>query len=164
MSIKATKSSADKLSAFYHGSNYVIDESVGYLIRQLFNSMQKHIDAEMQSFDLTAMQWGPLLMLASGRGDTAAGLAREACTDTGAMTRMIDRLEAKGLLRRNRSEEDRRIVHLQLTPDGKRIAKQIPHGLANVLNRHLQGFTQSELDNLKETLRRMIENGKEMQG
>jgi DNA-binding MarR family transcriptional regulator len=144
---------------FYSGDNYIVGESVGYLIRQVYMSMQTQIDAQMNPLDLTAMQWGPLMMLANDKGDTAAALAREAGSDTGAMTRMLDRLEAKDLLRRARSQEDRRVVHLELTPEGERLAQQIPYTLSEVLNHFLQGFTATELATLKGYLRRMRENG-----
>jgi DNA-binding MarR family transcriptional regulator len=145
---------------FYRGDAYVPDESVGYLIKMAYHSLQRHIDGRMQAHDLTAMQWGPLMLLAHRKGDTAAELAREANTDTGAMTRMLDRLEAKGLIRRARSEHDRRVVHLELTAEGQRLVKLVPYALSEVLNQHLAGFTQNELDLLKRMLRRMIDNGR----
>lgn len=145
----------------YLPDNYRADESVGYLVRVLHQSLQRHIDQRMQPYDLTAMQWGPLFLLAQGKGNTAALLAREAGTDAGAMTRMLDRLEAKGLVRRVRSAEDRRVVHLELTADGINATGQIPQGLCGALNHHLQGFSQTELDHLKSLLRRMITNGQQ---
>ena len=147
--------------ARYQPAQYCADESVGYLVRVLHQSLQRHIDVCMQPQDLTAMQWGPLFLLAQGKGDTAALLAREAGTDAGAMTRMLDRLEAKGLVRRVRSEQDRRVVHLALTDEGQRAASQIPQGLCSVLNHHLQGISPAELDQLKDLLRRMIRNGQQ---
>lgn len=145
----------------YLPDNYRADESVGYLVRVLHQSLQRHIDQRMQPYDLTAMQWGPLFLLAQGKGNTAALLAREAGTDAGAMTRMLDRLEAKGLIRRVRSAEDRRVVHLELTADGISAAGQIPQGLCGALNHHLQDFSQTELSHLKSLLRRMIANGQQ---
>lgn len=144
---------------FYRGETYRIDESLGQLTRVLVSSMNRGIDAQMQVHDLTAMQWKPLLMLRLGRADTAAGLARLNCSDTGAMTRMLDRLEAKGLLRRVRSESDRRVVHLELTTEGSRVSDLIPHGLSTVLNAHLEGFSRTEFEQLHVLLQRMIANG-----
>jgi DNA-binding MarR family transcriptional regulator len=144
---------------FYRGETYDLDESIGHLARVLIGSMTRRIDEQMQVHDLTAQQWKPLLMLRTGQADTAAGLARLNCSDNGAMTRMLDRLEAKGLLRRVRSEADRRIVHLELTKEGKRIADLIPYGLSKVLNEHLEGFSKDEFKQLQSLLRRMIANG-----
>ncbi len=144
---------------FYRGDDYRIEGSVGHLVRLLIGSMNRRIDVQMQPHDLTAMQWKPLLMLKFGIATTAAELARQNCSDTGAMTRMIDRLEAKGLVQRTRSEHDRRVVHLELTADGRKAADQVPFGLSDVLNEHLAGFTQEEFEQLLSLLRRMIDNG-----
>lgn len=146
-------------SPFYDGRTYATDNSYGYLLRRLYASMQRHCEKRMQPLDLTAMQWGPLLLMAEGRGNTAAELARGMDIDTGAMTRMLDRLQAKGLLARARSASDRRVVRLELTAEGLKVAGQIPHLLADVLNLHLRDFKADELHMLMGFLQRMLANG-----
>ena len=146
-------------SSFYDGRTYATDNSYGYLLRRLYASMQRHFEKRMQPLDLTAMQWGPLLLMAEGRGHTAAELARGMDIDTGAMTRMLDRLQAKGLLARARSASDRRVVRLELTAEGVKVASQIPHLLAAVLNLHLRDFKADELQLLMGFLQRMLANG-----
>ncbi len=74
----------------------------------------------MQPLELTGMQWEPVLMLWLKRADTVAGLARVSQMGFASMSRMLDRLEEKDLLRRERSEADRRVVHLHLTAKGAR--------------------------------------------
>ena len=49
---------------------------VGRLIKLVFYSLLRGVDARMQPLELTAMQWEPLLMLALGRADTVAALVR----------------------------------------------------------------------------------------
>ncbi len=153
-----------KKPIFYKGETYDVHESIGHMARVLVGLMTRRIDAEMQVHDLTAMQWKPLLMLRTGQADTAAGLARLNCSDNGAMTRMLDRLEAKGLIQRVRSATDRRVVHLVLTEEGERIADLIPYGLSKVLNEHLEGFNKADYEQLKSLLRRMIANGEQLAG
>ena len=75
------------------------------------------------------------------------------------MTRMLDRLEAKGLLRRQRSNNDRRVVNVALTTAGKTVAREIPPVISNVLNRQLQGFSQYEFEIIKDLLQRFLANG-----
>ena len=153
------KSKTPPSASFYRGDAYTIEESVGHELRVLLNSMTRRIDAQMQAYDLTAMQWKPLLMLKFGKADTAAELARQNGSDTGAMTRMLDRLEAKGLIQRTRSAEDRRVVHLQLSEQGRRVSDHIPFSLSAVLNEHLAGFSTDEFNQLQSLLRKMIANG-----
>ena len=145
--------------AHYTGERYSVDDSYGYLLRQVQASLLRHIERRVTSLDLTAQQWGPLFLMSQGKGDTAAALARALDTDTGAMTRMLDRLERKGLVRRKRSAGDRRVVHLELTSEGRQAIALVPFAIAEVLNLHLAGFSESDVRQLKRFLRRMIENG-----
>lgn len=112
----------------------------------------------MRPHGLTSVQWAPLMIISRGGNPTAASLARDLNTDTGAMTRMLDRLEAKGLLLRSRSATDRRVVELTLTDQGRELTTMIPHHLAAVYNAGLAGFTQDEFVTLKQMLRRIIAN------
>ena len=97
-------------------------------------------------------------MLYRGDADTPAELARLNGVDTGAMTRTLDRLEAKGLLRRQRCSEDRRVVKLALTEEGEAKARQIPANLANMINHYLRGFNTDEVAELMSYLRRILAN------
>jgi DNA-binding MarR family transcriptional regulator len=144
---------------FYVPGNYQPQDTIGYMIRNVHVSLNKLIDAEMQKYDLTAMQWRPLLLIYFGKVKTAAALAKETCLDTGATTRMLDRLQKKGLLVRNRCDQDRRVVNLALTEEGERTCAKLPADLCKVMNYHLKGFTQSEVDTLTNFLGRMLENG-----
>ena len=143
---------------FYRGDDYRLEESIGFLLRQLRIQTDRAIDAEMTEQDLTGAQWGPLLAIGRGLGNTAAELSRLACVDTGAMTRMLNRLQAKGLVRRQRCPKDARVVRLELTDEGHRLCQEIPYGLSRALNHFLRGFEPSELETLKALVRRMIAN------
>jgi DNA-binding MarR family transcriptional regulator len=71
---------------------------------------------------------------------------------------MIDRLEEKGFIRRVRSQEDRRVVHLEMTEAGKALYPQVIPPVVDLLNAHLQGFSQEELDMLIGFLKRIVAN------
>lgn len=131
---------------------------VGRLVKLVFSSMLRSVDARMQPLELTAMQWEPLLLLALGRADTVAGLARECQMDCGAMTRMLDRLEQKQLLLRQRNDMDRRVVNLALTAKGRESAAGIPSLVSEELQRHLRGFSPQDEQQLITLLTRMLEN------
>lgn len=146
----------------YSAENYRVEESVVFLMRQIVTVVAAITDQRMAEHGLTDAQWKPLLMIEQGQCSTAAELARLACVDTGAVTRMVDRLEAKGLLQRTRSREDRRIVKLELTEDGAQAMEVVPHVLADMLNAALAGFTKSEVVQFKDMLRRMLANARQM--
>jgi len=144
----------------YAPGTFTPDQSVGYLMRLVLTSIRSQVDARLAPCDMTYVQWLPLykLMLQEG-ATTAASLSRELAIDPGAMTRSVDRLVAKGLVRRERSQQDRRVVHLVLTTEGRRAAQRVPAVLSEVLNAHLQGFSDAEWRQLLQLLQRMQANG-----
>jgi DNA-binding MarR family transcriptional regulator len=79
--------------------------------------------------------------------------------DSGSMTRLLDRLEKKGFVVRTRSDADRRMVKLELTPQGHEAARQLPSLGAAVLNEQLRGFSAEEHATLIGLLARFIANG-----
>lgn len=160
---KPTKAPVRKPAAFYRPQGYVAQESVGYLMRRIVSEMAQAIDRRMVDDGLTNAQWMPLMKLSMGHADTVAELARVCETDAGAMTRMLDRLEAKGLCRRERSSEDRRVVNLHLTSEGEEAAKGIPVVLSQIQNECLAGFTADEWQTLKQLLRRVLDNAAALQ-
>lgn len=149
---------AVKPAQLYRVSDFVIDESIGYLLKRVRSMLSAAVEREIADHDVTYEQWGVLLMILKDRGDTAAMLARGMECDTGSMTRMLDRLEAKDLISRTRSTDDRRRVELELTTGGKRVAERLVAAIVKVLNRHLEGFSVDELELFKSFLRRMIAN------
>jgi DNA-binding MarR family transcriptional regulator len=142
----------------YSVESYTSDESVGYLVARVRASLFAAVDREMAPLGVSAAQFVILLNVAQQRASCAADLAREQSTDTGSMTRMIDRLVRKGLLRRARDAKDRRVVRLELTEAGRRLARRLPAVAVKVLNHHLRGFSGAEFEQLKSLLRRMLAN------
>jgi len=149
-------------ACFYVGETYDMSESVGHMLFKLVTHMRREVETRMAELDLTDAQWKPLWLLKLGRVTTAFELAREMNVDAGAMTRMVDRLAAKGLIERLRSETDRRVVHLKLTREGDAAVEQVPHVLADANNDCLRGFTRQEWTQLKDLLQRMLVNGQEL--
>jgi DNA-binding MarR family transcriptional regulator len=143
----------------YQLEGYRISESLGYLIKRTGSLLSNAVDQDLAEFDLTHQQFSILMFLNERNCSTAADLARETCGDTGAMTRMLDRLEAKGFLRRVRSAEDRRIINIELTETGREVGQKMPIVAINVMNRYLQGISRDELELMKSLLRRVLANG-----
>ena len=148
---------------FYDGAHYEVGESLGHRLVSLMALMRREVELRMAQHGLTDAQWKPLWMLKTGRAATAIELAREMMTDAGAITRMLDRLEAKGLLERVRSETDRRVVDLRLTAAGEAAVENVPHVLASVNNDFLRGFNKQEFQQLRGFIERMTANGQALQ-
>jgi DNA-binding MarR family transcriptional regulator len=143
---------------FYRAEGYNPEDSVGYLMRQILSMVSQEIERQLAHTDLTNAQWVPLFKLFTRQASTVAELARQCNLDAGAMTRTLDRLEAKGLCKRVRSETDRRVVNIELTPAGTQAASDIPEILSGVQNAHLAGFSAEEFETLRAYLRRILTN------
>lgn len=128
-------------------------------LKLVMGSLVRRVDRHMQPLELTGMQWEPVLMLWLKRADTVANLARMSGVGLAAMSRMLDRLEEKDLLRRERSETDRRVVNLHLTPKGKKVANKIWPIVVEGMHVHLDGFKKEELAQFNGFLSRMLANG-----
>ncbi|BDI07352.1 MarR family winged helix-turn-helix transcriptional regulator [Sphaerotilus microaerophilus] len=144
--------------SFYQPDTLRPEQSIGYLMRRALTSIAAQVDRHLVQHDLTHAQWLPLYKLTRSGPSPVATLARELQLDPAAVTRALDRLEAKALVRRVRSLTDRRVVLVELTDEGRRQAEVVPGVLADVLNRHLTGFSEAEWQTLVELLQRLAAN------
>lgn len=152
-------SDAPQPAQFYDGTQFCPEQSVGYLIKRVMMSISYQADKRLCMHDLTIAQWGPLMKMRMHGTATVAELARWSQSDAGAMTRLLDRLEKKGLCKRVRSTEDRRVVMVELTPEGHAAMEHVPEVLADVMNQHLAGFSHTEWTALLGYLQRIVETG-----
>lgn len=116
------------------------------------------LDKELAPFDISAAQFVILVALKSGEANSASGLCKRMSYDPGAMTRMVDRLEQKGLIRRVTCLGDRRTLNLVLTPKGEAVYPKVRDCAVAVQNRFRRGFTKSEVYQLERFLQRTLAN------
>lgn len=107
---------------FYDESNFFPESSMGYLLRMCHQYGLAALDRLLAAEGIRAVQWSALISIHFRRGSTCATLARDLAHDKGAMTRIIDGLEEKGLVERQRDADDRRVVNLSLTSAGTAMA------------------------------------------
>jgi len=129
-------------------------------MKRVLHSIGRHAEARLRSHGITHVQWHPLFVLSRASKPLAvAELTRELQMDSGAMTRLLDRIENKGLCRRTRGVADRRMVVVELTVEGRELVGRVPAVLADVLDAHLSVFAPHERQDLVGYLKRMLRNG-----
>ena len=133
-------------------------QGVGAYIGRARRTIVEAIDQELAPLDISHAQWIVVMLLGDGAAATAAELCKILIYDPGAMTRLLDRLEKKGVLRRVRTRDDRRTVRLELTAEGAKLYPRILEALVQVFNRLLHGFSRSEVRQLEDMLKRMVAN------
>jgi DNA-binding MarR family transcriptional regulator len=141
----------------YTKEDFRMAQSVGFAITKARNLVVAEMDAALKDLNITSPQVGILLSVTDGAATTPFELARLLGIDTGLMTRMLDKLETRGLLERSRSVEDRRVVNLTLTKAGRAVAARIPEIAPVVLNARLQKFSSEEFDELRRLLHKFLE-------
>ncbi|WP_207000202.1 MarR family winged helix-turn-helix transcriptional regulator [Trinickia mobilis] len=140
----------------YTTENFSLTQSVGFMLTKARNLIVAEMDAALKELDITSQQMGILRAMQSGLATTPFELSKMLSIDTGLMTRMLDKLEAKGLLERSRSVDDRRVVNLVLTEKGEEVAAEIPKIAPEVLNARLRKFTKAEFEELGRLLNKFI--------
>jgi len=132
--------------------------AIGGLFRTVRAELLSSLDRELAEHSISSAQHAILAALAEGGIDSASGLCRAMSYDAGAMTRMLDRLECKGFIRRVRCMYDRRVVRLELTAEGKAAYPIQKETGARVLGRRLKSLTLAEARQLHELLKRLADD------
>lgn len=133
-------------------------DAVGALVGRARKVIAEEFEREIAPLGLNVAQALVLLFLADGRASTSAQMCRMLAHDAGAMTRIVDKLEGHRLVRRVRTERDRRATQLELTKEGRAVHDQLIRVQVDVLNKMLRGFTKSEARTLEALLKRIVEN------
>jgi MarR family multiple antibiotic resistance transcriptional regulator len=115
-------------------------------------------DEEVAALEVTAAQFAILKNVLKGSAQSACELCKCMDYDRGAMSRMIDRLETKRLIRRVPLAHTRRTVALEVTPAGKAAFPKMEACLDRVVARLLKGVTKAQVRETEKVLRRMLAN------
>jgi DNA-binding MarR family transcriptional regulator len=153
------------LGDIYDNASYQPCRSIGSLLSRVKAEMLAALDRELSAdkrlapLEMSAAQYIIIANLAGPQEPkSAADLCKGISYDAGAMTRMLDRLESKGLIRRTRSLQDRRLMELELTEEGRAAYPRMREISMSVANRFLRGFSKAEARQLEGLLNRMLEN------
>src|SRR5260221_12995304 len=95
------------------------------LLMRFFFAQRAHLPASGAEFDLSPAQCHVLHLIEPGRPLSMSRLAGTLSCHASNVTGLVDRLESRGLIRRQASPRDRRVKVLQLTPTGTRLRAQV---------------------------------------
>jgi DNA-binding MarR family transcriptional regulator len=136
----------------YDPKNFSSKNSLGYLLKTNHALMHECADRAFAHHDINFIQWLALVKLKDGMAETASDLCRTMSHDNGAVTRMVDQLESRGFVERERSVQDRRVVKLSITDSGRaKLAELTPSFIEN-LNNALESFSAEEFSELNRLL------------
>lgn len=134
------------------------DGAIGYLVTYAQKLLHRGLGEALQKHGVTVAQWMVLVVLWETDGLTQKELSQRVAVETATLSRTVDRMERDGLVTRDRSETDRRHVHVRLTKHGAGLWRDlVPEAEANQ-ERALNGISESEEEVLRSLLKRVITN------
>lgn len=133
--------------------------TLGLLIRQVRDNLWARMESELarSGHDLTFSQYVTIKKLATGVA-SVTDLARAAELNPGAMTRLLDKLEARGLVLREADPADRRAVNIQLTDAGRAMWLDVNQCGQRVRERAMHGMSDAEREQLTRMLEQVRDN------
>jgi DNA-binding MarR family transcriptional regulator len=140
---------------YYNEADFAPCRSIGYVMKRAQKAAHGLIENRFRDLDLSFSQWCALALIGGGIVDTSVALARDLGHNSGATTRLVDSLEEKGLINRERDEEDRRIVRLSLTETGKAAGTALTPRVIDFWNDALEDFGATEVDQFMNMLQRL---------
>jgi MarR family transcriptional regulator, 2-MHQ and catechol-resistance regulon repressor len=126
------------------------------LFLEAFTAVSAHIERELEAVaGIRSAEFGVLLRLARTPGEhlRMTDLAEGAGLSTSGMTRLVDRLEAAGLVERAACPNDRRGLEAVLTPKGRKLVQKALPAHLESLERHIAGPLCGDLARLEEPMR-----------
>ncbi len=128
------------------------------VVRELvraYQAFRSYSDAHIRQLGLTSSQFDVIATLGNTPGMTFNKLAEKTLTTKGELTGIIDRLEKKGLVRREVPPEDRRSFLAVLTPAGERVFEETFPAQVAHLKQRFEGLDQQELEQLRAALEKI---------
>ena len=143
---------------FYKPQTYRLEDSIVFLMVRNQLIFERIADQRLDKFGISASQMRVLMLIDQLNQPTASQISTMMGSHAAATVRTLDRLEKKMWIKRTRSSDDRRVVHLSVTPKAKEILVKIPPHLCNMLNDSLRGISEEEFKTVKKVLVKIAEN------
>jgi DNA-binding MarR family transcriptional regulator len=115
-----------------------MDGFLGYHLRLAYLAISRHFAKAMAPVDLTQKQLGVLWLIGANGGVSQITIARELGMDRASMMAIVDRLQDRGLVLRERSRHDGRRQELYLTPQGRRVLAKA----RSIIGKHERWMTE----------------------
>ena len=124
-------------------------------LARCYSSFAKAVSCKIQEYGLTTPQFGVLEALYHLGPLSLGDLADKLLVTGGNVTYVMDRLEQQGLVYRERSEDDRRVIQAKLTAEGRSLVDGVFQGHAEFVEHLTRHVEPGERRTLRELLRKL---------
>ena len=126
-------------------------------LRRIIRAVEIHSRKLAQSYRITGPQLGCLLAIRETGPVTTTGLAHQVYLSPSTVVGIVDRLEEKGLVVRQRSRSDRRQVRIGMTEKGEKLAASAPSLLQDTLAEALKKLPETEQVSITMSLEKVVD-------
>jgi DNA-binding MarR family transcriptional regulator len=137
---------------------FTLDRHIFYLFGQIYGRRDQQLARSLRPFRLAVPEWRVLAALLDLGASTINRLADVTVVDRTTLSRVLDRMERRGLVARARLAADKRSYEIRLAPAGRAMLRRIWPAMAYHNQRAVAGFSAAELERLRRLLRKMIAN------
>lgn len=141
--------------------NFRLYDSLGFHFNVIFTNIKRLMEERLKEYNLTHLQFSILMNLHKNNVTTQKELLKYSYGDEASITRLVDRLEAKGYLNRVQSNEDKRKKMLTLTKEGKDLTEKLiicANEVNELLVKDLEKDESKELLNLLKKVHYSFDN------
>ncbi|OME84085.1 hypothetical protein BK120_13355 [Paenibacillus sp. FSL A5-0031] len=135
-----------------------IIQSVGYMLSNTGRKLNLRLHQLFQDYDVTPEQWSLLMYLDEHDGMTHKDLAQRSDKDPANITRLVDQLERKALVRRVANPNDRRSQLLYLTANGRTCSNELAPIEEKFVAQLLTDISEDEIQSFKKFMAKITKN------
>ena len=129
-----------------------------YLIGHVDHRYSARMAATLSTQKISRPKWRCLLCLSKKNGQSISEIAEITLIERSTLSRVVDRMAADGLLRRQPRRSDARITEVHITAKGRLMLNEVLRVASAQYARTVDGLSASEIDSLCRTLKKMLEN------
>jgi DNA-binding MarR family transcriptional regulator len=132
--------------------------NLGYRIKLLSQLLARSFQERLEPFGLTPFHWVVLCCLWKEDGLATSSIGERLQQVGGTLTGVLDRMEERGLVRRERDPRDRRICRIWLTEEGQQLQDVLPPIAQDLFEQAMTEISTSERERLSQLIDQVIGN------
>ncbi|MGE1100961.1 MarR family winged helix-turn-helix transcriptional regulator [Peribacillus simplex] len=127
-------------------------------IKELSSLSQELVEPLLVKYDLTSVQYRALKLIVLNESIAVKDVSNHLKIKPAAGTALIDRLERKKMIERVHSEDDRRVVFIQSTENGREACHSINKSFAKIFRDYYSVLNEDETERLKQIVGKLTEH------
>lgn len=150
-----SSSKAEFLQQWHHA---LAPYNIGYKVKLVSQLMYRDFLERLEPYGLTPFHYLVLCCLWEEDGLSTSGIADKLKQLGATLTGVVDRMEKRALVYRERDPDDRRVIRIWLTEEGKQLMKTLPSIGAETIERATTGMSQADREGLSTLLEQIVRN------